>query len=51
MTNILRPLGHTGIMISPIGLGCWQFSKQNNLMGKYWDWLEKIHVTLQARMT
>ena len=40
MTNILRPLGRTGIMISPIGLGCWQFSKQNNLAGKYWPLME-----------
>lgn len=36
----LRPLGLTGIMISPIGLGCWQFSKQNNLAGKFWPNLE-----------
>jgi aryl-alcohol dehydrogenase-like predicted oxidoreductase len=42
MENIksLRPLGHTGIMITPIGLGCWQFSKQNNLAGKFWPTLE-----------
>ncbi len=40
ITNILRPLGHTGMMISPIGLGCWQFSKQNNLAGKYWPALD-----------
>jgi aryl-alcohol dehydrogenase-like predicted oxidoreductase len=36
ITNNLRPLGHTGIIISPIGLGCWQFSKQNNLISKAW---------------
>ena len=36
----LRPLGLTGIMISPIGLGCWQFSKQKNLAGKFWPNLE-----------
>lgn len=23
-------------MVSPIGLGCWQFSKQNNMAGKFW---------------
>ena len=36
----LKPLGRTGIMISPIGLGCWQFSKQENLAGKFWPTLE-----------
>ena len=36
----LRTLGRTGIMISPIGLGCWQFSKQKNMAGKFWPALE-----------
>jgi aryl-alcohol dehydrogenase-like predicted oxidoreductase len=36
----LRSLGRTGMMVSPIGLGCWQFSKQNNLAGKFWPNLE-----------
>jgi len=36
----LRPLGRSGIMVTPIGLGCWQFSKQNNLAGKFWPTLE-----------
>ena len=42
MVNIknLRHLGHTDIMITPIGLGCWQFSKQNNMAGKFWPVLE-----------
>ncbi len=42
MENIkkLRPLGRTGIMVTPIGLGCWQFSKQNNMAGKFWPTLE-----------
>ncbi len=35
----LRPLGRSGIMVTPIGLGCWQFSKQNNLAGKFWPTL------------
>ncbi len=39
-TNILRQLGRTGIMVTPIGLGCWQFSKQNNMAGKFWPTLE-----------
>ncbi len=33
---ILRNLGKSEIKITPIGLGCWQFSKQGNLAGKFW---------------
>jgi len=36
----LRSLGNTGKMLTPIGLGCWQFSKQKNLAGKFWPTLE-----------
>jgi len=36
----LRHLGRTGMMVTPIGLGCWQFSKQNNLAGKFWPKLD-----------
>jgi aryl-alcohol dehydrogenase-like predicted oxidoreductase len=36
----LRNLGRTDIRISPIGLGCWQFSKQSNFAGKFWPMLE-----------
>jgi aryl-alcohol dehydrogenase-like predicted oxidoreductase len=38
--SILRPLGRTGIEITPIGLGCWQFSKQKNMAGKFWPTLD-----------
>lgn len=38
--NNLRSLGHTGMKITPIGLGCWQFSKQQNMAGKFWPILE-----------
>jgi len=38
--NILRQLGRTNIMVTPIGLGCWQFSKQKNMAGKFWPTLE-----------
>jgi len=36
----LRNLGNSGVKITPIGLGCWQFSKQGNLAGKFWPSLE-----------
>lgn len=28
------------MMVTPIGLGCWQFSKQQNMAGKFWPTLE-----------
>ena len=31
-----RPLGKSDLMVTPVGLGCWQFSKRNNLAGKFW---------------
>ncbi len=42
MTNqiALRSLGKSNIKITPIGLGCWQFSKQGNLAGKFWPSLD-----------
>ncbi len=33
-------LGNTDIKITPIGLGCWQFSRGAGFAGKYWDNLE-----------
>ena len=38
--NNLRSLGNTKMMVTPIGLGCWQFSKQKNMAGKFWPTLE-----------
>jgi aryl-alcohol dehydrogenase-like predicted oxidoreductase len=36
----LRLLGRTDMMVTPIGLGCWQFSKQKNMAGRFWPKLE-----------
>ncbi len=32
----LRNLGKTDLLLSPVGLGTWQFSKRKNLAGKFW---------------
>jgi aryl-alcohol dehydrogenase-like predicted oxidoreductase len=36
----LRSIGKSDLMITPIGLGCWQFSKQKNMAGKFWPNME-----------
>jgi aryl-alcohol dehydrogenase-like predicted oxidoreductase len=36
----LRNLGKSDLKITPIGLGCWQFSKGSNFAGKFWPKLE-----------
>ena len=38
--TVLRSMGKTGMMVTPIGLGCWQFSRQKNLAGKFWPVLD-----------
>jgi aryl-alcohol dehydrogenase-like predicted oxidoreductase len=34
--KLLRALGSSELRVSPIGLGCWQFSKGPGLLGRYW---------------
>jgi aryl-alcohol dehydrogenase-like predicted oxidoreductase len=36
----LRNLGKSEMKITPIGLGCWQFSKRGNMAGKFWPLLD-----------
>lgn len=40
-----RPFGQTNLRLSPLGLGCWQFSNGKGLVGKFWPVLqgEAIH--------
>ncbi|MCQ6562456.1 aldo/keto reductase [Paenibacillus mendelii] len=32
----LRQLGNSDLKLSPLGLGCWQFSKGSGIVGKFW---------------
>jgi aryl-alcohol dehydrogenase-like predicted oxidoreductase len=41
MAVIMRALGRTGIQVSPIGLGCWQFSQGKGLTGSMWSVLDQ----------
>ncbi|WP_370511111.1 aldo/keto reductase [Paenibacillus glucanolyticus] len=38
---IRRKLGSSNLMLSPIGLGCWQFSGGKGMLGNYWPSLPK----------
>lgn len=35
----LRRMGGSELLLSPLGLGCWQFSKGKGLLGKFWPTL------------
>lgn len=37
----LRSLGNTDLKISALGLGCWQFSKGNGLVARFWPTLNQ----------
>jgi aryl-alcohol dehydrogenase-like predicted oxidoreductase len=40
----LRRLGKSDLMVSPVGLGCWQFSQQGNFAGKFWPFLDNSQI-------
>lgn len=39
---MLRNLGKSEVKISPIGLGCWQFSDSKGMAGKFWPGLDQV---------
>ncbi len=47
-----RKLGQSSLELSPIGLGCWQFSQGVGLGGKFWTSLpqEDINAIVQTRL-
>jgi aryl-alcohol dehydrogenase-like predicted oxidoreductase len=44
-TSSFRFLGKSDLKVTPIGIGCWQFSKTNNLAGKFWPKLDDELIT------
>jgi aryl-alcohol dehydrogenase-like predicted oxidoreductase len=52
----LRPLGQSSLSVSPLGLGCWQFSRGTGLVGAYWSNLDEgtildiVRVSLEGGM-
>ncbi len=46
-----RSLGTTDIQISPIGLGCWQFSEGKGVIGGFWEALPREEVREIVRVS
>lgn len=47
----LRRLGTSAIRITPIGLGCWQFSGGEGMAGRYWPALDRATTRAIVRAT
>lgn len=47
----LRSIGKSDLLITPVGLGCWQFSKQKNMAGKFWPKMEDDHISRLIRIS
>jgi aryl-alcohol dehydrogenase-like predicted oxidoreductase len=46
----MRKLGNSEVEISPLGLGCWQFSGGKGLVGGFWEPLTQDRVTSIVRV-
>ncbi len=46
----MRKLGGSGLSVSPLGLGCWQFSGGKGLVGGFWEALSQERVTAIVRV-
>ncbi|MBS2968691.1 aldo/keto reductase [Metabacillus sp. KIGAM252] len=46
-----RKLGNSNLSISPLGLGCWQFSKGSGLVGKYWSVMDQKDINEIIRVS
>ncbi len=46
-----RALGHSELQVSPLGLGCWQFSKGSGMVGKYWPTLSDDEILTIINMS
>jgi aryl-alcohol dehydrogenase-like predicted oxidoreductase len=44
-----RRLGKSDVFLSPIGLGCWQFSRRKNISGRFWPYLEESVIRAVVR--
>jgi aryl-alcohol dehydrogenase-like predicted oxidoreductase len=52
MTVLLRRrLGSSSLTVSPIGLGCWQFSKGRGMAGKFWPVLSDDEIANIVRVS
>lgn len=40
----LRKLGNSDLFLSPIGLGCWQFSRGKGFIGNYWSFVDESEI-------
>ncbi|WP_090798948.1 aldo/keto reductase [Paenibacillus sp. GP183] len=47
----LRAFGATGLRLSPLGLGCWQFSKGRGLVGGFWPDLSESAILEIVRIS
>ncbi|WP_090640151.1 aldo/keto reductase [Paenibacillus sp. UNC496MF] len=46
-----RRMGASDLELSPLGLGCWQFSKGSGLVGKFWPALDDADIASIVRIS